>query len=72
MCLVSNAEISFVFERRLFGSTNGSLEVKKDGVGTYSLTFEKEKEEVWLYLSDEQEKVPIWYEIMGRNTSYRG
>lgn len=41
VCLVSNAEIKFHFIEKLHKKTKQSLEVKKDGVGTYSLTFEK-------------------------------
>lgn len=66
VCLVSNAEIKFVFEEGLYGKVGGDFAVKKDGVGTYLLEIEKEfggeveRQQIWPYLFCGGDKVQIW------------
>lgn len=38
VCLVSRTEIKFFIESKLNKKSKGALEIKKDGVGEYSLT----------------------------------
>ena len=44
--------------------------MKKDGVGTYSITFEKKLGEIWPYAFANEEVVPIWEEIMERDKDF--
>ena len=42
------------------------MEVKKDGVGTYSIAFEKKESGVWAFLFKNEEVVGMWEEVMER------
>lgn len=42
------------------------MEVKKDGVGTYSIAFEKKEAGVWAFLFKNEEVVGMWEEVMER------
>ena len=45
------------------------VELKRDGVGVYTIICEKEVEKVWFYLSKEEKNYPIWESI---SSEYEG
>lgn len=70
VCLVSNEQITFEFKINLLNGTEDNLDIKKDGVGTYSITIKKKEEGTWLNLDQDYSYHQIWEEVMMRNQTF--
>lgn len=62
--MVSHQKITFNLTLNFYDEVNDELvDVKKDGVGTYSIIIEKEESRVWPFLAKDEVCYPIWDEI---------